>query len=160
MGSLSLFQQPEYIHILLNHVPIVGLFISLLSLVAAVLLNKPAAIFISLGLIAICAFMVWPVSYYGEAGYDRVYSIADRVGDAYLKRHRDLADDWSWLFYVTGGASLVALIVGYKKANQLRFLAGLVIILTCASLIAGSVIAEVGGCIRHEEFRRGAPPAE
>ena len=160
MGSLSLLQQPEYIHILLNHIPVVGLLISVISLIAAVLLNKPSAIFISLGLVAICAFMVWPVSYYGEAGYDRVYSMADRVGDAYLKKHRDLADDWSWLFYLTGIASVATFIVGYKKQNQLRFLSGLVIIFALASLVAGTVIAEVGGCVRHEEFRRGTPPKE
>jgi hypothetical protein len=157
---VSLLQQPEYIHILLNHFPVVGLLISVISLIAAVLLNKPAAIFISLGIVALCAFMVWPVSYYGEAGYDRVYSMADRVGDAYLKKHRDLADDWMWLFYLTGAASVIAIISGYKKPNQFRFLSGLVIIFALASLVAGAVIAEVGGGVRHEEFRRGTPPKE
>jgi len=35
-----------------------------------------------------------------------------------------------------------------------------VIIFALASLVAGTVIAEVGGCVRHEEFRRGTPPKE
>ncbi|MEI6589800.1 MAG: hypothetical protein WCO38_07665 [Verrucomicrobiota bacterium] len=161
MGSiLTTLQQPEYLHVLINHLPVVGLLIGLLSLLAALVFNKPAAIFIGLALVALCALSIWPVSYYGEAGYDRVYSLADRVGDAYLKQHRDLAEDWSWLFYATGLIALAAIAVGYKKPTQMRFLAGLVVILAIASLIAGSLIAESGGRIRHEEFRRGIPPIE
>jgi hypothetical protein len=161
MGSfLTTLQQPEYVHVLLNHLPVVGLFIGLLNLIAALVFNKPAAIFIALSLIAFCALSLWPVVYFGEAGYDRVYSIADRVGDAYLKQHKQFAEDWSWLFYVTGGCALCVIGVGYKKPNLLRFLSGIVIILSIACLFAGGVIAESGGRIRHQEFRSGTPPPD
>ncbi len=147
-------QQPEYVHVLINHLPLTGLFAALLCLVGALIARKRAAIYLGMGLVSLFALSAWPVSEYGEDGYDRVYSMADDAGDAYLKQHRELADKWTWLFYVTAASAAIGMGVGWKWPKCLVPTASAVAVLALCSLAAGAVIAEYGGKVRHPEFRR------
>jgi hypothetical protein len=157
---LKALQQPEYVHVLLNHLPLTGLFAAWLALVATLVARNRTGLFIALGLVAVFALSVWPVVEYGEQGYDRVLAMSDDDGAAYLARHRELADHWAFLFYVTAAAAAAAVVVGVKWP---RFLYAAVIVtglLALASLISGGVIADCGGKVRHREFRFGPPPPE
>jgi len=69
--------QPEYVHVLLNPLPIYGLAMALLTLVLALVFRSRGAQGIALALIVVTAAAAWPVAYYGSAGYDRVYSMSD-----------------------------------------------------------------------------------
>jgi len=151
-------QQPEYIHVLLNHFPITGLFVALLFLLAAAAINNRSAQFVGLALVAILALSVWPVAHFGEEGYDRVLAMSDDAGGQYLKHHAALADHWIFLYYITAAAAAAALVAGWKKPKWLRPASVMVAVLTVASLVAGAVIADCGGKIRHREFRYGPPP--
>jgi hypothetical protein len=155
---LKNLQQPEYVHVLLNHLPVTGLFVALLGLLAALVARNRAARFIALGLVGLFSLSAWPVSEYGEQGYDRVLSMSDEAGSAYLARHRELADHWVFLFYVTAGAAAVAIVVGVKWPRFFAVAGSAVAVLAAASLLAGAVIADFGGKIRHREFRLGPPP--
>ena len=107
-----------------------------------------------MGMVSLFALSAWPVSEYGEGGYDRVYSMADDAGDAYLKQHRELAERWTWLFYVTAATGLIGIVAGWKWPKSLWVTASAVVVLATVSLVAGAVIAEYGGKVRHPEFRR------
>jgi peptidoglycan/LPS O-acetylase OafA/YrhL len=151
---VTLLQQPEYVHVLINHLPVTGLFAALLFLIAALVARKRVAIFLGMALVSLFALSAWPVSEYGEAGYDRVYSMADDTGGAYLKQHRELADRWVWLFYVTAAVGAGGMVAGWKWPRCLWATASAVVVLTVGSLVAGAVIADYGGKVRHPEFRR------
>jgi hypothetical protein len=151
--------QPEYVHVLINHLPLTGLFAALLCLIGSLALRKRAAAFLGTGLVSLFSLSVWPVYAYGEAGYDRVYSMADGDGDAYLHRHKELAKRWAWLFYLTSAAGALGLVVGWKRPNCLWVFAWSTVILATGSLVAGAAIADAGGKVRHPEFRNGQPPA-
>lgn len=153
-----LLQQPEYIHAAINHFPLVGLFVAMLALVAALILRNRPATLVGLGLLALFAISVWPVVHFGEAGYDRVLSMADDPGQAYLRYHAHLADRWVWLYFVTSGVSAAALGLSWKWPRVLTPLSVLSLALAIASLTAGTFIAEAGGEIRHREFRFGPAP--
>ncbi len=153
-------ERPEYVHVLINHLPLTGLVAALLGLGCAWVLGNRAGIFVGLVLVSLFALSAWPVSEYGEAGFDRVLSMADDDGAAYLKHHRDLADRWVWLFYVTAGAGAAAVVAGWKWPKALRLFSVAVTLLALASLLAGAVIAECGGKVRHREFRTGPAPAD
>ncbi len=155
---LKALQQPEYVHVLVNHFPLTGLFVALLVLAVALLLKNRAGVFLGLLLVGVVSLSAWPVAEYGERGFDRVLAMADTDGQAYLQRHAELAHRWLFLFYVTAGASAAAMLVGWKRPKFLRAAALVVIALTLASLAAGAVIAENGGRIRHREFRYGPLP--
>ncbi len=151
-------QQPEYVHVLLNHLPLTGLFVALLALSAGVLWKSRAGMLLGLALVGLTSLSAWPVTEYGERGFDRVLAMADTDGQAYLQRHQQLAERWVFLFYITAGAGGVALLTGWKWSKVLRPAAGVVIVLGVASLVAGGVIAECGGKVRHREFRFGPVP--
>jgi hypothetical protein len=157
-GFLQGLREPEYVHVLLNHLPLVGLFAALLCLLTGLVSRSRTALFLGLGLVSLFALAAWPVAEYGEQGYDRVLSMADDEGQAYLSRHRELADKWIWLYYVTAGAGALAMVAGWKWPKTL-WAASLGIALSCsASLVAGGFIADCGGRVRHREFRHGPPP--
>jgi hypothetical protein len=150
--------RPEYVHVLINHLPLTGLFAALLCLIVALITRKRAAIFLGLGLVSLFSISAWPVSVYGEEGYDRVYSMADEDGDAYLHRHKELAERWVWLFYVTGALGAAGMVAGWRWPKCLWATGAGVATLAVISLAAGAVIADYGGKVRHREFRGGRPP--
>ncbi len=156
---LTSLQEPEYVHVLLNHLPMTGLLAALLSLAVGIVVRKRPILFVGLALVSLFSLAAWPVSEYGEAGYDRVLAMSDDEGQAYLKRHRDLADNWVFLFYVAAGAGALAMGAGWKWPRSLWGASLGVALLGASSLVAGTIIAECGGKIRHREFRHGSPPS-
>lgn len=159
-GFSKAIEQPEYVHVLLNHLPITGLFAALLFLIAALIINHRATHYVALGAVALFALSVWPVAYYGGRAKDRVLAMSDEAGAAYLEHHEHLADRWAFLYYVTAGVAVAGIVAGIKKPKLLRPVGGAVAVLAVASLVAGAVIADCGGKIRHREFRYGPPPIE
>ncbi len=152
-GLFKTIQQPEYVHILLNHFPITGLFVALWFLLVGALRNSRLTIMIALVVVALLSLSAWPVAHYGELAYDRVLSMSDEAGSQYLKYHEELANRWIFLFYVTSAAATAALIVVWRKPRYLRPAVVVVALLAAGSLAAGAVIAEYGGRIRHREFQ-------
>ena len=151
-------QQPEYVHVLLNPLPVYGLGISLFGLIAAMYLGTRGGQVTALVLIFACAASAWPVAHYGEAAEDRVQAMADDDGQAWLKAHADRADDFIYVFYALALVSAVAIFAPKKWPKTARPLAVATLILTIASLGAGFYIAHAGGKIRHREFRNAPPP--
>lgn len=157
---LKSLQQPEYVHVLLNHLPLAGLLAALLGLVGALAIRSRPALFVALGLVILFSLSAWPVSAYGEQAYDRVLAMSDDDGAAYLARHRELAQRWVFAFYVTAGAGAAAIVLGLKRPRAFWVAGSIVALLAAGSLAAGAVIADCGGKIRHHEFRLGPPPQE
>jgi len=158
MGSSALLNQPEYVHVTINHFPLIGLFVAMLALAVALLNRNRTAVLIGLALLALLALSVWPVSVYGEAGYDRVLSMSDDNGQAYLRYHQHLADRWAFLYYITAAIAALGFGLSWKWPRVLTPVSIAALLLAAGSLCAGVVIAEAGGRIRHREFRRGPPP--
>ncbi len=159
-GLSTALRQPEYVHVALNHFPLTGLIVAALGLVIALICRNRAAIFLGLLLVALASLSVWPVFEYGEGGYDRVLSMADDPGRAFLKHHEELAERWVFLYYITAGLAGLSMVLGWKRPKTLAPLSILCVVLAAASLTAGFFIAKAGGEVRHREFRFGPPPPE
>jgi hypothetical protein len=156
---LHQLQRPECIHVLINHLPLTGLLAALLGLIGCLAIRNRAAVSLGMGLVSLFSLSAWPVYVYGEQGYDRVYSMADEEGDAYLARHKELGERWIWLFYLTAGAGAAGMAAGWRRPKWQWALGLATAVLAAGSLIAGAVIADAGGKVRHPEFRHGPPPA-
>ena len=152
--------QPEYVHVLLNHLPLTGLFVAVLFLAAAVVINRRPALFLGLALVSLMALTAWPVSIFGEHAYDRVLSMSDTAGEAWLKHHAQLAHHWIFVYYLTSFLGMAAMFAGWKRPGILRTASLVVVLMALGALVAGTIIAESGGKIRHREFRYGPPPVE
>jgi hypothetical protein len=143
----------------INHLPLVGLFVAMLGLLVGLVVRSRSVMLTGLGLVCLLALSIWPVYSYGEAGYDRVLSMADEPGDAFLKYHAELAHRWAFLYYLTAAAAAAGLGLAWKRPGTLVPIGIFVLLLCLASLAAGATIAHAGGEIRHREFRSGPPPA-
>jgi hypothetical protein len=152
------FRQPEYIHVLLNPIPVYGLAAGLIGLIAALFLRSRRAQVASFVIILLSSGAAWPVYQFGEQGYDRVLSMADDDGRAWLDEHKDRAEDLIWLFYVLAILSAAAIAVPIKWPKSSGPMAIAVAALSVVVLGAGGYIAYAGGKIRHREFRNVPPP--
>jgi hypothetical protein len=155
----SLLNRPEYIHAAINHFPLIGLMVAMLTLAAGLATRSRPILLTGLGLVAILALSIWPVYAYGEAGYDRVLSMADEAGEDFLKYHAELAHRWAFLYYLTAAMAGFGFGLSWKWPRVLMPAAIASLLVGIASLGAGIMIARAGGEIRHREFRSGPPPA-
>jgi hypothetical protein len=104
--------------------------------------------------------MAWPVYELGERASDRVLSMSDEDGQAWLEAHEHRADQLIPFFYVLALLSLAAIVVPIKFPKSALLLAIATLVLGAGVLGMGGYIAKAGGKIRHREFRTGPPPKE
>ena len=158
-GFVRGLRQPEYVHVLLNPLPVYGLLISWIALIAALISKSRRAHIVTLILIFVTSISAWPVYEFGEEAYDRVLAIADDDGHAWLNQHRDRAQKLIYLFYAVAALSAVAIIVPSRWPKSSVPLALAVALLGAAAMASGCYIAYAGGKVRHREFRNEpAPP--
>ncbi len=151
-------RQPEYIHVLLNPLPLYGLALSLVGLVIAVILRSPPARIATLAIVFLSALSAWPVFEYGEQAYDPVLSMSDEPGQAWLNAHKARAAKFIYFFYGLAALAAVGLVAPLKWPKLSGLLAICVILLGTVVLGMGGYIGYAGGKIRHREFRHGPPP--
>ncbi|HWM23946.1 MAG TPA: hypothetical protein VNP98_03920 [Chthoniobacterales bacterium] len=156
---LRALQQPEYLHVLINPLPVYGLAVALLGLIAAICSRSRGGEVTALVLIFVCATSAWPAAHYGEAAESNVLAMADADGQAWLKTHEHRAEDLIYIFYALALVSATAIFAPKKWPKTARPLVLLTLLLAVAALVAGGYIASAGGKIRHREFRTGPPPA-
>ena len=153
-------RRPEYIHVLLNPLPIYGLAVSLMGLLIAVFARSRTAQVATLAIVFLSALSAWPVAEFGEQAYDPVLSMSDEAGQAWLKAHLARADRFIWFFYALAALSLAAMLAPLKWPRSSGALAVSVLVLGAAVLGMGGYIGHAGGKVRHREFRNGPPPKE
>ena len=151
-------RQPEYIHVLINPLPIYGLFLSWVGLIIALFLRSRRAQIATLALVLISSTSAWPVYEFGQQAYDRVLSMADSDGRAWLDEHQDRAEDLIYIFYALAVLSAIAIAAPMKWPKSSVPLAVATILLGAVTLGTGGYIAYAGGKIRHREFRNEPPP--
>jgi hypothetical protein len=153
-------RQPEYIHVLLNPLPVYGLLVGWVGLVIALVLRSRPAQIATLTLVLLSSVSAWPVFEFGEQGYDRVLSMTDEDGEAWLDEHMHRAEALIWIFYVLGTLTAFAIAAPIKWPKSSVPLAVAVILLGAVTLGSGVYIAYAGGRVRHREFRNEPAPAK
>jgi plastocyanin len=133
--------QPEYVHVLINPLPVYGSAMGLIGLLAAICQRSRAATIAALLVVLISTAVAWPVYEYGEQAYDRVLSMADSDGQAWLATHRERAEHLIWCFYAVAVLSAIALIVPVKWPRSSLWLAAAVLVLGAITLGVGGYIA-------------------
>ena len=163
--SLGLFFEqlgdPAYRHVLLNHLPLTGLGVAWLVLLAGLAMRQTPTILIALGAITLTSAASFFVGQAGDDAYPAVFDALDGHGREWLDYHTYLADKWLPIVYANACVSILAICVVRKKAEWTLAAAGLVATSTLAALGTAVWIAEAGGKIQHPEFRlRDVPDYE
>ncbi len=150
---LTQLQDPAYLHVLLNHIPVIGLLAGTLALIFALLLRQRAAQIPALLVIFLAAASIYPVVLTGEAAYRPIRTIADDSGADWLDEHMDRADRYSGAYYGLAAVALIALVIPIRWPSTSTPLGIITLLAALTCLAAGIFIAEAGGRIRHPEFR-------
>lgn len=159
-------QAAEYVHVLLNPLPIYGLALGVFALGARLLARSRPAQAIAPGIFVVTAASAWPVAHYGKKAYARVRQKADEAGQPWLDEHMDRAEKSIYAFYITAALAAVTLAEMKKFPKAATPLTIATLVTALASVGLDVWIAKAGGQIRHPEFRAesefstNAPPHE
>jgi hypothetical protein len=154
---LQHLRQPEYVHVLLNPLPVYMTAAGVLALALALCLRSRPAQVVGLVVVLLGCAAVWPVIEYGEAGYDRVLAMSNADAQAWLKAHMHRAERFAPLFYVTAVLAAAAIGLPWKFPKTATPLALATLVFAAGALGVGGWISHAGGQVRHSEFR-GEPP--
>jgi hypothetical protein len=154
-GHLS---QPEYMHVLLNPMPIYGLAMGVLATAIALIMRSRRVAIAGLVLLFVGGFSAWPTYHYGQAAYDGVKAMSDPVGGQWLDEHMARAEKLIYAFYLLAAVALAGILAPLKWPRAAMPLTITALVLATGVLGIGGWIGYAGGHVRHPEFRVGPPP--
>ena len=155
---MDLMADPAYRHVLLNHIPIIGLIIAWLILAVGLVLRQTVLLFTGLTLIAITAGISVPVANYGDAAYPAVYDLLKGRSRDWLDYHAELAETWLPLLYANSALAIAAIAIGWARVRWLPWVCLVIALITLIAIGGVSIVANAGGKIQHPEFRISEPP--
>ena len=143
-GLLKGLEQPEYIHVLINPLPVYGLAMGVIGLIIGLVLRSREARAGAFSLILIAAVSAWPTLHVGQQGYDRVKAMADSEGQKWLEEHKHRGEQLIYVFYALGALALVSIAVEWKRPKAALLLAITTLVLATGALGVGGCIARPG----------------
>lgn len=148
----------SHLHLLLNHIPVVGIPLALCFLAYGYAWkNEGAQKFALVSLVALAALTL-PTYFTGEPAEELVEHLPG-VAESFIESHEEAAEVALIFTLITGVAASATLWLG--RARLVRYtVLGTMLAALVATLSLGYV-ANLGGKIRHTEIRNGAgiPPS-
>lgn len=141
-----------HFHLVVNHLPIVGVLIGFLVLLVGLIMKKPEVkntalgIFIFSALTAIAAFLT------GE-GAEEIVENLPGISETLIHKHEEYAELFFTLMQVLGGLSLITLFLQYKKLPFSKYGFMLILLLSMVSMGVAKYVGTSGGEITHIEIR-------
>src|SRR4029077_2254087 len=151
LSMLHHMSQPEYIHVLLNPMPLYGMAAGAFLLVWSRLPAGRQALAPrefpegALLWIILVAMVTGLAVYFGERGYENVGVIADAHGNRWLAHHKERAEMLMYSFDRAGVCSTFTLWAQRRRHALTRHLVLLTLMLTVFSMGSASWISHAGG---------------
>ena len=148
-----------HLHLLFNHFPIVGSFISLAILGIGFILKNSTVKRVGYGILIFCAVMTLPAFFTGE-GAEEIVEEFPGISHDVIHEHEEMAELSLWIGILAGIVAAFALyleIVGHKLARMFSMLT-LLVNLVC--FIVMTRVGNTGGEIRHPEITGQTAPAK
>ena len=149
----------EKIHLVVNHLPLIGLFFSLIPLAWGVIGNNASLLRVGWICLLIAGISTPVVMWSGEAAHLRyieggpVAAYIDEQGIQWANLHYQNAEKGAKASYLLILASIAGLVILWKKTAWAR-IAGIVsVVLGLLALALNVWIADSGGKIRRPDFR-------
>lgn len=144
-----------HFHLVVNHLPIVGVLIGFLVLLVGLIMKKPEVkntalgIFIFSALTAIAAFLT------GE-GADEIVENLPGISETLIHKHEEYAELFLTMMLILGGISLITLFLQYKKLSFYKYGFMIVLLLSITAIVISKYVGTSGGEITHIEIRSDA----
>jgi len=148
-----------HLHLMLNHVPVIGVIFGFLVLFAGLATRLKTVAAVGLGLLIIAGLVAIPVYLTGEPAQEIVEHMPG-VSEVLIDEHESAAAISLVSAMLTALFSIAALV--FFRSRLVRIQGYLVIASLLISLITGVLMvqtANLGGQIRHTEIRAAVLPA-
>ena len=149
---------PVHLHLLLNHLPVVGTAFTLVLLLVALAKNSAELKRVSLAFLVLVALLAVPVYLTGKSAEVAVMML-DGFEESFIEQHADAAQ-WAFGAQVALGVLALAGLFVTRRGQPLpKWCASALLALTL--LVCGLMArtANLGGQIRHPEIRASQAPA-
>jgi len=146
---------PVHVHLLLNHIPVVGLWLGIVLYLIA-LARKPEWRSLSLGVFVMMAVLTIPAYLSGEPAEEAIRGLSG-VSEATIEEHEEAARPALLAMLALGAVALAGL---FRFRHAERWSRGYGWLVLGLALLAGGLIgrtANLGAHIRHPEIRSTAP---
>lgn len=144
-----------HLHLLVNHLPIVGLLIGTLVLIAGLTLKKSEVKLTAFGIYVFSALGSLAANATGEAAEEIVENISG-ISETLIHNHEEYAETYLILSIVLGAISLVGFVAELKKMKFAGVLTFFILLFALATSVSAKYVGTSGGEIRHSEIRTNA----
>ena len=147
-----------HLHLLFNHLPILGTLFGLLILAGGFFLKNDTLKRTALGLFVLSGILVIPAYLTGEGAEEVVESLPG-VTENLIEAHEDMANIFLWMVGALGVLSLATFFADFKSRKVAPMLYTLTFVAALGSMVYAQRVGTSGGEIRHTEIRNGATAA-
>jgi uncharacterized membrane protein len=149
---------PGYIHLLLNHLPVVGVLAGIPILLIGLLRNKSILTETALWIFLMSAVITVPVYFSGDNSEHEVEEYA-LVSEHELEEHEDWGKRSLWLGGALGILSLWGLFQIKRNPGQANKLIWSIFVFSLLTMVSHGITSMEGGKIRRPELRNEDPKA-
>jgi len=143
---------PAHLHLVFNHLPILGTLFGILVLLAGLALRNPSVKRTALGVLVMSAGFAVMASFTGEGAEEAVEGLPG-IGEALIGRHEDLAEMFLFASLALGAVALLTFISDLFSWKITRALYVLVLAGAAGTMVLAWQTGSSGGEIRHPEIR-------
>lgn len=143
-----------HLHLVVNHLPIVGVIIGTLVLISGYLSIKMPVKVTALGIYIFSAITALVANFTGEEAEEVVEELAG-ISHQMIHAHEEQAETFLVLTLILGAISILTLFFQARKKEFARYGFMLALVLSSASIYTGKQTGTSGGEIRHTEIREG-----
>lgn len=142
-----------HIHLILNHIPVVGLPLALIFLIQGVRKKDGGLQNFALGVLSLIALMAVPVYFTGEPAEEVVEHLPG-VLESFIESHEEAA---LFSLILTLLCGVIALLGLWKRHVKKKYVLAVKSVILVGAIAVASLgyTAYLGGNIRHTEFRSG-----
>jgi uncharacterized membrane protein len=149
---------PFHLHLLVNHLPIVGIYLSILVLLAGLVLKNQTIKHVALCLIIISGIGAFAAHVTGERAEESSELRGDFSHDL-IEKHEHASEPFFQIMLALTLVSIVALIFSLKKKQWSNYLIILIAFISFGAAYFAQQAGTSGGAIRHPEISDGSATA-
>lgn len=142
-----------HLHLLTNHIPIVGVIIGLLILTAGFIFKNTSVKRTALAVFVFAAVLAVPAFLTGENAEELIENMAG-INHQQIEEHEDKGVVFVWLIEVTGILAAAALILSFSLKKSMGIFYAAVFCLAAVCAVYAFETGSSGGKIRHSELHQ------
>jgi uncharacterized membrane protein len=141
-----------HFHLVVNHLPIVGILIGTLTLISGLLMKKSEVKLTAYGTLLFSAISSILAFLTGEGAEELVGNLSG-ISETLIHAHEEYAEAFLTLTLILGVLSLIASIAELKSFKFSKQLLIIVLLTSISALVLAKYVGTSGGEIRHSEIR-------